>query len=319
MVKLQRVQRPKTQRGKRALKAREPKLLENARSLLCVRGNKTNNTMKTVLRNLHLLKSPHSHMYQRKNAEIYPFENPNKLEWFCQKSDCSLFAYVTHSKKRPNNLVLARLHNYLVLDMFELEVNGATFRSLNEFKCAKFAPGNKPCLIFHGELFDTEPDYQRLKCFLLDFFRGETHLKEIDLNGLEHVLTFTVDTQTKVVALRTYRIELKKSGHRIPRIELEEIGPRMDLSVRRTKLASEDFYKKTLKQPDAIKQKKVKNVTTNELGTKLGRIHMEKQDFNQLQTRKIKGLKRTAPSTGKQDASAGKRKKVVDDEGEGDN
>jgi len=34
MVKLQRVQRPKTQRGKRALKEREPKLLENARSCL---------------------------------------------------------------------------------------------------------------------------------------------------------------------------------------------------------------------------------------------------------------------------------------------
>jgi len=105
-------------------------------------------------------------------------------------------------------------------------------------------------------------------------------------------MTFTIDTQTKLISIRVFNIELKKSGHRIPRIELNEIGPHLDLTIRRTKLASDDFYKKTLKQPDAIKEKKIKNVVTNELGTKMGRIHMEKQDFNQLQTRKMKGLKR---------------------------
>ena len=234
MVKLQRVQRPKTQRGKRALKEREPKLIENARSLLCIRGNKTNNIMKILLKNLHLLKSPYSTMYQRKNLDILPFDNTSKLEWYCQKSDCSLFAYVTNSKKRPNNLVLARLHNHIVMDMFEFELNSQTFRSLDDFKCEKFAPGNKPCLIFHGELFDNEPEYKRLKCFFIDFFRGETNMKEIDLNGLEHVITFTIDSQTKLISIRVFRIELKKSGHRIPRIELHEIGPHIDLILRRT-------------------------------------------------------------------------------------
>ncbi|CAF1152894.1 unnamed protein product [Adineta steineri] len=309
MVKLQRVQRPKTQRGKRALKEREPKLLENARSLLCIRGNKTNNVMKILLKNLHLLKSPHSKMYQRKNLDILPFDSTSKLEWYCQKSDCSLFAFVTTNKKRPNNLVLARLHNHITLDMFEFELNSKTFRSLDDFKCEKFATGNKPCLLFHGELFDNEPDYKRLKCFLTDFFRGETNMKEIDLNGLEHVMTFTIDSQTKILSIRVYHIELKKSGHRIPRIELNEIGPHIDLTVRRTKLASDDFYKKTLKQPDAIKQKKVKNVTTNELGTKMGRIHMEKQDYNQLQTRKMKGLKRGLITENGQQSEE-KRKKI---------
>jgi ribosome production factor 2 len=308
MVKLQRVQRPKTQRGKRALKEREPKLIENARSLLCIRGNKTNNLMKILLKNLHLLKSPYSTMYQRKNLDIYPFDNTSKLEWYCQKSSCSLFAYVTHSKKRQNNLVLARLHNYIVLDMFEFELNSQTFRSLEDFKCEKFAPGNKPCLIFHGELFDNEPEYKRLKSFFIDFFRGETHMKELDLNGLEHVMTFTLDTPTKILSIRVFHIELKKSGHRIPRIELNEIGPHLDLIIRRTKLASDDFYKKTLKQPDAIKQKKVKNVITNELGTKMGRIHMEKQDFNQLQTRKMKGLKRNLTTDNEE--LQDKRKKI---------
>ena len=105
MVKIQqRIQRPKTKRGKRSLKEREPKLVENARSLLCIRGNKINNQLKSLLKDLHLIKSPYSIMYQRKNLDIYPFENTNQLEWFCQKSNCSLFAYVVHTKKRPNNM-----------------------------------------------------------------------------------------------------------------------------------------------------------------------------------------------------------------------
>lgn len=85
MGKLQRVQKPKTHRGKRALKEREPKLIENPRSLLCIRGNKTGMLMKTLLKNIHLLKAPYSHAYQRKNPDIHPFEDVTKLERFCQK------------------------------------------------------------------------------------------------------------------------------------------------------------------------------------------------------------------------------------------
>ena len=40
--------------------------------------------------------------------------------------------------------------------------------------------------------------------------------------------------------------------------------------------------------------KKKKNVEFNDLGDRLGRVHMERQDFGQLQTRKMKGLKRSA-------------------------
>ena len=33
-------------------------------------------------------------------------------------------------------------------------------------------------------------------------------------------------------------------------------------------------------------------------GSKLGRVHMEHQDFSKLQTRKLKGLKRTREENG---------------------
>lgn len=49
------------------------------------------------------------------------------------------------------------------------------------------------------------------------------------------------------------RVLLKKSGCKIPRIELEEMGPSLDLVMRRTHLASDDLYKRSLKQPKALK------------------------------------------------------------------
>jgi len=50
-----------------------------------------------------------------------------------------------------------------------------------------------------------------------------------------------------------YRVLLKKSGHPIPRVELDEIGPSLDLVMRRTHLASTDLYKEACKVPKATK------------------------------------------------------------------
>ena len=41
---------------------------------------------------------------------------------------------------------------------------------------------------------------------------------------------------------------LKKSGSRLPRVELEEMGPRMDLTLRRSHLASDDLFNTACKQ-----------------------------------------------------------------------
>lgn len=38
----------------------------------------------------------------------------------CRKYDCSMFVIGLHSKKRPNNIVIGRLHDGELLDMFEL-------------------------------------------------------------------------------------------------------------------------------------------------------------------------------------------------------
>ena len=49
------------------------------------------------------------------------------------------------------------------------------------------------------------------------------------------------------------RIMLKKSGSQLPRVELEEMGPSLDLVMRRTQLASDDLMRQACKKPKAVK------------------------------------------------------------------
>ena len=75
-------------------------------------------------------------------------------------------------------------------------------------------------------------------------------------------------------------------------MDLEEIGPAIDFSLRRTHLASDDHYKQACKQvKNVYKPKKIKNKEEDAFGTKLGKIHIPEQKVQQMQSRKMKGLK----------------------------
>lgn len=47
-----------------------------------------------------------------------------------------------------------------------------------------------------------------------------------------------------------------------------------------------------MKKPRVGEEKTKKNISTDIIGDKIGRIHLGKQDLSGLQTRKMKGLKR---------------------------
>uniref|UniRef100_A0A3Q2UBN2 Ribosome production factor 2 homolog n=1 Tax=Fundulus heteroclitus TaxID=8078 RepID=A0A3Q2UBN2_FUNHE len=286
MSKLDGIVKPKTKRSKRFLESRAPKLIEDVKSTMIMKGGNTSQTVTTALKDIYSLKKPNAVLYKKKNI-TRPFEDSTSLEFFSKKTDCSLFLFGSHNKKRPNNFIFGRLFDFHVLDMFELGIE--KFISLSEFKISKFPEGTKPMLIFAGDDFDTDNVYKRLKSLLIDFFRGPT-VSAVRLAGLEHVLHFTA-LEGKIY-LRSYRCLLKKSGCRTPRIELEEIGPSFDFVLRRTHLASDDLYKLAHRQPKALKPKKKKNISHNTFGTTFGRVHMQKQDLSKLQTRKMKGLRK---------------------------
>lgn len=289
---LQRVVKPKNQRAKRALEAREPKAIENNKGSIFIRGPNCTQKLLQCMKDLQSFKKPDCDFYGQKN-DIRPFEDASKVEFFGQKHDSSLFALGSSNKKRPDNLVLGRLYDHRMLDMIEFGVDN--FKSISEFGGDTIAVATKPCLLFSGSLFETHDEMKRAKNLLADFFRGP-RVPKVRLQGLEHALQFTAVEKDgkRSIHLRSYKIVLKKSGTRIPRVELEEMGPRMDLVLRRSHLASDDLFDSACKQVKNVdKPKKVKNINKDPFGSKLGRVHIPAQKIGTIQTKKMRGLKET--------------------------
>lgn len=86
------------------------------------------------------------------------------------------------------------------------------------------------------------------------------------------------------------------------------LGPQLDFTLRRSKLASEDLMKQATRKVKGLKVTKKKNISVDGLGTTHGRIHVGKQDINKLQTRKMKGLRKTQQE--KKEERLRKRKSV---------
>ena len=71
--------------------------------------------------------------------------------------------------------------------------------------------------------------------------------------GLDHVI-FVTALEGKLL-LRQYVIALKKSGTRIPRVELLEMGPSLDLALRRVREAPPDLMAEAMRQPKTTGKK----------------------------------------------------------------
>ncbi|KYM93156.1 Ribosome production factor 2 like protein [Atta colombica] len=305
MPAVNRITKPITHKGKKAILKKEPKLIENAKEALCLKGNRTSQIVTDIMKDLYDLKKPNVQMMKQKN-DILPFEDITPIEKFAFKYDASLFMMATHNKKRPHNLIMGRMYEHMLLDMIEFGIEN--YKGLKDFKVEKITSGIKPLLIFNGELFESNHEYGRIKNLLVDMFLRE-EVQKIRLQGLEHVLSFTA-VENKIL-LRSYRILLKKSNTRTPRIELVEIGPRADLVCRRNKFASEDLFNRACRKPNALKAKTKKNISKDTFGTTYGRIHIGAQNIVGIQTRKMKGLKKTLSEKNTQ------KRKIADDNNDG--
>jgi len=275
-----------------------------------IKGSKTCNTITTLLNDLTVMKKPEAICLKKRNP-LHPFDDIQSIEFLSQKNDASLFAFGSHSKKRPNNLILGRFFDHHILDMVEFGVSN--FKSLDEFrKAPKPVTGSKPSFLFVGSEFEHNTDFKKTANLLIDFFRG-AEVDSINLAGLDHVVVCTaVDGGT--VAFRHYFVALKKSGSRVPRVELVECGPSFDLVLRRQRWASEDLLKEALKVPSEKTAKKVKNIKTNDLKQTVGRVHVGRQEISKMATRKFKafkGNKRGREGEGKADEKGAKGAKRV--------
>lgn len=291
-----RTTKPKNARSKRAVTKKEPKLVENTKSALFVPGANGNKFLHDAMTDLMALKKPDAKKFTKKNA-IRPFEDAADLEFFAEKNDTSLMVFSSHNKKRPNTLIFSRFYNHKVFDMIELSIQ-ENHKLLQDFKKLTFNVGLKPMFTFNGPAFDSHPVYQHLKSLFLDFFRGtQTDLQ--DVAGLQYIISVSTGEiedhsdrkNLPLVHFRVYKLKTFKSGQKVPRVEVDEIGPRFDFKIGRRTAASPEVEKESLIKPKQLVAKVKKNISTDFMGDKVAQIHMGKQDLDKMQTRKMKGLK----------------------------
>jgi ribosome production factor 2 len=182
--------------------------------------------------------------------------------------------------------------------MLELYIDAETFRTISQFKTPKPATGLKPMIAFSGTAFDspTPNAYTLAKSLLIDLFKGQD-ATSVDVEGLQYMIHFTVPEEVDgepapAIHMRVYKLATKRSGQKLPRVEVEEMGPRIDFRIGRVREADEAVMREAQKKPKQLEPRTKKNIETDLLGDKVGRIHVGRQNLDILQTRKMKGLKR---------------------------
>lgn len=276
---------------------------ETAKRVLLIKGKSSSQVMNDVLLDLTMLTKPNNKALTRNN-DILPFEDVNSLEFLGGKNRCSLFSLVSHTKKRPNNLVLGRFFDGHVLDMVEFGVDDK--KSMLEFAGDKKGMGSKPLLLFMGDQWESDNLYKSIQNLFIDFFRGDKADK-LSLKGVDHALGFTcIDGK---IHIRAYNLGYQKSDSKVPNLSMLPMGPFYDLTVRRSQLPSPDMWKAAVQKDKRVKIAKVKNIKRSALGDKLGRIHMKPQNLDNMGGRRVDALRNRNKRPASADGGRGANKK----------
>lgn len=286
----------RTHKGRKVIDAQKPKEVEGPKKTLFLKGNKTSEVVTKALQSLYFLKKFNS-VNLSERWEIRPFETVEKLENVCNKKDCGLFVFGANSKKRPNSLYFGRIYNEHILDLVEFEI-----KIMKEIDPkAEIVPDEKPCIIFQGDVFEYESNFMRIKNLIHDFFTENVQPKKVNIReGINHFIVITGDGETNTLHIRQYELtvapnEIINAAADFTKIA-KDVGPSLDLVYRKANFASDDDFKKACKQPKPKKKEHMKNVSTNVLGERRGRVYVEKQNLDALGLKKRKKLKRELPT-----------------------
>ena len=280
----------KTHKGKLYLESLKPKLNEDPKECLFINTQNSNELMRMVLHEFYLMRKEFSKKLTRKENIFNITQNKENVEFLCTKNNTTFFSLSSHNKKHPMNLTLGCLYDHQVLDSFEFEVTN--FIPMSYFKEGTTINSDlKPIIIFQGELFESDFNYDRLKKFFIDFFQLYDK-PSVVISELRRIIVVSIENEEKVVKIRNYQVNGDLSTkNSLNKINLVEIGPSFDLKERKFLLADEVLYKKALKQPKGVKEIKEKNIEKNKiLGEKRGRLHMQKQNLKAVSLKKFKKI-----------------------------
>lgn len=275
----------KTHKGRKHLKKFHSKVKEDPRSTLFLRATKISDKIDQVTKFLYFLKKENSQKLHKKN-EIHPFENKENLIFLAEKNLCPLFCFGTHSKKRANNLIFGRIYNKDILDMFETSIKNLKGDIDNSLKLVDII--QKPVLLMQGDLFELNPDFQRMRNYFHDFFykKYESNLVNIK-NNLNFVISITGKGEKELL----FRFYIREENG-----DMKKLNFQFDLEIKRTQLSSKSIYDKAIKERlreiKLLKQRFTKNTKMNTIGETLGRVHVRQQDIRTLRLKRMKKLKK---------------------------
>ena len=131
MSEMKKINKKLSHKGRIFLEKREPKVVEDPKQILFLKGKKSNEIVNSTLHELMALVRSQSINFLSKKHDLKPFSDIQPIEYYCQKNICPLFILGDNSKKRPNNIIFGRLYEEKLYDMYEFEIS--EFKSSNEF------------------------------------------------------------------------------------------------------------------------------------------------------------------------------------------
>ncbi|CCW70237.1 unnamed protein product [Phytomonas sp. Hart1] len=308
---------PKNNTVRRALKKYEPKVMENPKCILFLKGSSINEVGSDAMADLNAITKPYNKKLAKKNA-FTPFDGYQHLEFLGFKNDCSLFCFGSHNKKRPNNLTFGRLFDFHILDMVEAGIIAADRLDMSRASEVEAGSlGGKPFFVFEGSEFSSDPTFMRLKNLLVDFFGGGNDA-EINLDGCDRVLFFSLrsangedacvapatdclgnnkptEKGNTILCMRHYAVQKPSFAagfsKNIQNISLHDIGPNFDLELRRIQFAEPPAFRAACKVPREVLAKMRStqtNVSTDDMNNLTGQIHVGNQNTDTLNLRRFK-------------------------------
>ena len=285
--------KPKSHKVKKLLKKKEDILQNDPKHSLFIRGNNCSQVVKSTMLELHRMRDLFiSKCLLQKKNNIQPFEDASYIEHVAEKNDAGFVIFGSHNKKRPNNMIIHRMYNQSVLDMIELGV--IDVKTMQDFKVKiGIEIGMQPILLFQGDAFDLSENHIKFKNMMLDFFRIK-HLQNLNILSAQRIITFTskaVDGEILMQQFEAGTINEGLAGD--GKVDMKEIGPKVRMEIRRVKHADFDAWKAAtrVKKSKAKMVEKKRNISTNELGQRVGKAYIQHQDFSTLALKKPKRKK----------------------------
>ncbi|KAH8738717.1 hypothetical protein FG386_000508 [Cryptosporidium ryanae] len=297
---------------------RESSVNEETKRRLIIKGSKCKENIQLLLKDLVKL---FPKMYTKivggiSKGELIttPWEDQIKMERLAYKHGAAMSIFANSSKKHPFRLIFTRYYDCNIMEMYEFNV--LNYRGMfSNLDLPKY--GSKPIVICQGSPFESNEVYRSLRNMFLDLFSGPIiRGSKISLKGFDHLVLITAYESKKEeskdgniiskrsesnirIDIRNYIINLGKkensdltyfySDEKLiqygsPRASITQIGLKINMELTRHQVPDKSILKSALAVPSEIKSKKVKNVKTNVMGEKVGKIHIGKQDLSELNT-----------------------------------